>query len=134
MHELCGVRTGNYDIFQWKQAMFGERLRKKFCKQIEIWHLLRDITLWTIWIERNDKVPNHEQWHKSKVKHRIWDEFIMCAKAAWKWVIKQIKISSFSTTALLQGFDKMWGARNILCRRNCLHAEWNWKQQCRKDV
>jgi hypothetical protein len=39
MHELCGVRIGNYDNFHWKQALFGERIRKKFCKQIIIWHL-----------------------------------------------------------------------------------------------
>jgi hypothetical protein len=108
--------------------MFGERIQKKFCKQIRIWHLLCDITLWTIWIKRNDKVFN-QQWHESKIKHRIWDELIMYAKVAWKWMIKQIKISSFSIVALLQGFDKTWGARNVHCRRNNLHIEWNWKQQ-----
>ena len=30
MHELCGVRTGNYDSFNWKQALFGERLLRKY--------------------------------------------------------------------------------------------------------
>ena len=61
MQELCGVRTGNYDCFNWKQAFFGERLPKKYGLKTKIWHLLRGITLWTIWIERNDKVFNHEQ-------------------------------------------------------------------------
>ena len=75
------------------------------------------------------KSSTTKQWHESKVKHRIWDELIMYAKAAWKQVIKQIKISSFSAMALLQGFDKMWGDRNILCRRKNLHIEWDWKQQ-----
>ena len=65
------------------------------------------------------------------VKHRIWDELIMYAKAALKRVIKLIKISGFSAMALLEGFDKTWGARNILCRRNNLQIEWNWKQQRR---
>jgi hypothetical protein len=46
----------------------------------QIWHLLRGITLWTIWIERNDRVFNQEQWHVSRVKHRIWDELIIYAK------------------------------------------------------
>ena len=32
----------------------------------------------------------------------------MYAKAAWKQVIKQIKISSFSALALIKGFDKTW--------------------------
>lgn len=62
VHKLCGVRTGNYNNFNWKQALFGERIPKKFGKMIKIWHLLRGITLWTTWIECNDKVFNHEQW------------------------------------------------------------------------
>ena len=43
MHELCRVRSGNYDCFNWKQALFGERIPKKYGKAIKIWHLLRDI-------------------------------------------------------------------------------------------
>jgi hypothetical protein len=71
----------------------------------------------------------HEQWHVSKVKHRIWDELIIYAKAAWNRVVKQIKISSFSAEAMLKGFDRTWGARSDLCRRNNLHIEWNWRKQ-----
>ena len=128
MQELCGVRTGNYDCFNWKQALFGERLPKKYGPKIKIWHLLRGITLWAIWIERNDRVFNHEQWHETRLKHHVWDELILYAKTAWEWVLKNIKISAFSALALLQGFDKTWGARNVLCRRNNLHIEWNWKK------
>jgi hypothetical protein len=83
MHELCRVRIGNYDNFHSKQAIYGEMVRRKFCKQNKIWHLLRGIALWTIMIERNDKVFNLEEWHESKVKHRIWDELIMYAKATY---------------------------------------------------
>ena len=56
-----GVRTGNYDCFNWKQALFGEWIPKKYSKKISILNLLRGITLWTIWIERYDKVFNQEQ-------------------------------------------------------------------------
>lgn len=58
------------------------------------------ITLWTIWIERTDKVFSNTQWHESKVKQRIWDELIIYAKVAWNRVIEQIKISSFSLAAM----------------------------------
>jgi hypothetical protein len=51
-------------------------------------------------------VFNREQWHKSTVKHSIWDELIIYAKEAWNRVIEQIKISNFSTATMLQGFDK----------------------------
>jgi hypothetical protein len=129
MHELCGVRTGNYDCFNWKQALFGERIPKKYSKKIPIWHLIRGITLWTIWIERNDKVFNQEQWHLSKVKHKIWDELIIYAQVAWKRVLEQVKKKSYLTETLVHGFDKTWGDRQVLCRRHDLHITWNWKRQ-----
>ena len=109
MQELCGVRSGNLDCFNWKQALFGERIPKKYGPKSKIWHLLRGITLWTIWIERNDKVFNQEQWHETRVKHRIWDELILYAKSAWERVLKQIKISKFSMAGLLQSFDQYLG-------------------------
>ena len=127
MHELCGVKTGNYDCFNWKQAMFGERIPKRYGQKIKIWHLLRGITLWTIWIERNDKVFNHEHWHESKVKRLVWDGLIIYARAAWNRVLGIIKTNDFAKVAMLQGFDKTWGAREVLCRRRNLHIEWNWK-------
>ena len=99
----------------------------KYGPKSKIWHLLRSITLWTIWIEHNDKIFNHEQWHETRVKHRIWDELILYAKSAWERVLKQIKISKFLMVGLLQSFDQTWGARNVLCRRHNLHVEWNWK-------
>ena len=130
MQKLCGVRSGNLDCFNWKQTIFRERIPRKYGSKVKIWHLLKGITLWTIWIERNDKVFNQVEWHISKVKHRIWDELIIYAKAAWKRVVEQIRISRFSAMALLQGFDKSWGARSVLCRRHNMHIEWNWKRQC----
>jgi hypothetical protein len=57
-----------------------------------------------------------------------WDELIMYAKTAWERVLKQIKISKFSAVSMLQGFDKTWGAKNVLCRRHNLHIEWNLKK------
>ena len=101
-----GLELATMIAFTKNNLLFGERILKKFYKKIKIWHLLRSITLWTMWIERNDKVFNHEQWHESKVKHRIWDELIMYVKAAWERIIKHIKISSFSTMAMLHGFDQ----------------------------
>ena len=79
----------------------------------KFWHLLRGLTLWTIWIEFNDKVFNHEQWHEFKVKHKIWDELLIYAKAAWEHVLNQIKISVFFAVAMLQGFDRTCGVLGI---------------------
>ena len=30
--------------------------------------------------------------------------------------------------AILLGFDQIWWARNVLCRRHNLHIEWNWRR------
>ncbi len=84
--------------------------------------------VWTIWIEHNDKVFNHEQWHETKVKHQIWEEIIYYAMAAWKLILEDIKVCRFLEVAILLGFDKIWGARNVLCRCHNLHIEWNWKR------
>ena len=65
----------------------------------------------------------------NKVKHRIWKETIYYAIAAWKRDLEDIKDNNFSAVAILLGFDKIWGARNVLCRRYNLHIEWNWRKQ-----
>ena len=74
---------------------------------------------------------NQAQWHESKIKHYILDELIIYAKSAWKRAMTQIKNSSFYAMAMLQGVDKTWGARNVLCRRHNLHIELNWKRKHR---
>jgi hypothetical protein len=68
---------------------------KKVCQKKMIWHLLQGITLWTIWIERNDQVFNQEHWHESNLKHLIWDELIMHSIVAWARVVKFVEIGSF---------------------------------------
>ena len=103
--------------------------QKIYSKKMPNWHLLRCITLWSIWIERNDKVFNQEQWHISKVKHKIWDELIIYAQVAWKRVLEQINKCRISAATLVQGFDKSWGDRQVLCRRHDMHIMWNWKGQ-----
>lgn len=41
MHELCEVRSENYNTLNWKQAIFGEIIPKRYGKIIMIWHFLR---------------------------------------------------------------------------------------------
>lgn len=74
-HMNSGVWMGNYDSYHQKQAPFGKRILK-FAQKIKNWHLLRGSILWTIWIEHNDKLFHHEQWHESKMKDLIWDDLI----------------------------------------------------------
>ena len=55
---------------------------------------------------------------------------IMCTLVATGVIPWSLECSSFSVAAMLQGFDQMWDARSILCRRNDLNIAWNWKRQC----
>jgi hypothetical protein len=73
------------------KASLGKRPLRS-CQNIKIWHLLCGITLWTIWIECNDRVSNQKQWHESKVKHLIWDDLIMYAKVAWERVVNLLRL------------------------------------------
>ena len=118
-----GLELAIMIVLTENKLFLGKGFVRSTVKISKHFHLLRGITLWTIWIECNNKVFNYEHWHESKVTHRIWDELIVYAKATWDRVIKQIKISSSSTVAMLRGFDKTWGAKNVLCRRNNLHIE-----------
>ena len=117
-----GLELATMIVLSKSKLCLGKGLLRNLAKISKFGHLLHGITFWTIWFECNNKVFNHEHWHESKVKHRIWDVLINYAQVAWERVIKQIKINSFSTVAMLQGFDQMWGARNALCRRNDLHV------------
>ena len=81
-----------------------DKIPKMFGQKTKIWHFLCGITLWMIWIERNDRVFDQEQWHDSKVKHIIWGDLIMYAKVLWTRVIKYVKTSVFLLEANLKSF------------------------------
>ena len=67
MHEPHGIRTGNYDSFHLKQALFGEKTPKKFVKKIKIWHPRHSNPFWTIWIDHNDKMFSNT--NQSEIPH-----------------------------------------------------------------
>lgn len=89
---------------------------------MKIWHLLRNITLMTIGIERKDWIFNHKLWHDSKVKHIIWNDIILYPKVTWERVVKNVKISAFSTIVLAQSFDGIWSLGTVLCRHDNLKS------------
>jgi hypothetical protein len=92
MHGLCGLRTGKYDSFNWKQALVRESIPKKFVKKVKIWHLLQGITLC---IEHHDRCSTmNPKWHESKVNHLIWDVFIMHAKWLGRGLLSWLRLLS----------------------------------------
>jgi hypothetical protein len=61
LFELNNAQHYPFHDFDWQNGIFGHGIWKKYKTWFGIWHLLRGIAMWTIWIEHNDMVSNHEQ-------------------------------------------------------------------------
>jgi hypothetical protein len=81
MHEMCGVKTDNYDKFHWKQAMFAKGIIITFANNLKFGTSFVASLCGSFGSNVMTKSSTTKQWHESKVKHRIWDELIMYAKA-----------------------------------------------------
>ena len=80
------------------------------------------MTLWTVWVEHNGRVFNHEFCHELKVKFLVMDTAVASAR-----LVKHVKNDSFSAKVILNGFNDTWGARIILCTRKRMKFKWNWE-------
>lgn len=87
------------------------------------------LTLWMIWIDAMTFFLTKS--NEFKVKYLTWNDLIMFAKVVLGRVVKYVKTSTFLAKALLEGFDQIWGARSVPCRRVNMEITWNWKRQCR---
>ena len=71
--------------FHWHHGIFGKSIMATLSKYSTIWLLLRGITLWTIWIERNDLTfNNYSRWDASKVKQTILQGLLDYARITWE--------------------------------------------------
>jgi hypothetical protein len=67
---VIGLST--LDSFASHHALFAQRMPSRFQDQGTIWVYLRSITLWTLWVARNDTVFNQQESHRAKVEGAIW--------------------------------------------------------------
>lgn len=63
-------------------CLFGDKLKGGLKHSSPIWHLLRGIVIWTIWIKRNDSVFNQKQWPPHKAESRVWVHLMEYARTA----------------------------------------------------
>jgi len=75
----------------WKQCVFVAKSPRQVQHVENIWSLLKGITLWTFYIERNDLVFNNERWNVFKIHKVIWDALLDYGKATWNKCMKLIK-------------------------------------------
>ena len=89
--------------------LFEESIRNKFVKWIKIWHLIWGITLWKIWIERNDRVVNQRSiaWVQDEITQVEWMHCV-CHDRVGEG-LKYFRTSPFSTEVLLERFRQSMG-------------------------
>lgn len=62
----------------WAHCVFARRLPRHFGTFNVIWTLLRGLTLWEIWLERNDRVFNNNARPIDYLLNRIWQGLLNC--------------------------------------------------------
>jgi hypothetical protein len=62
--------------------LFGDKLKGRLKHSSPIWHFLRGILIWTIWIKTNDLVFNQKQWPSHKADSRVWVLLMEYARTA----------------------------------------------------
>jgi hypothetical protein len=128
---LLSLLTEEPDVGQdidWQQALFAAAPSKFSQRVTRLWVLLRGLTLWAIWITRNQVVFSRVQWHLNQVRQMIWKGLGEYARATWHKCRLSISQDPESTSKALAKFDAHWGHFPALCHRNNLHISWH--RQC----
>ena len=55
-------QKGPWRPLDWQHKNVGKKILTSFSKTFRVWLLLTSITLWTIWIKRNDFTFNNTRW------------------------------------------------------------------------
>jgi hypothetical protein len=117
-----GART--WSMPNWKQSLFSARPPRRFSKTLRFWELLRGITIWTIWLARNDKVFNHEDWAQERVEQTIWNSLVDYGRSAWVNTVTRLTKDPTSRGKALEKFDHNWGKYPIICSREGMKVTW----------
>jgi hypothetical protein len=121
------VVPGPWEPPDWKQALFAQEPPWKFQKVARLWLLLREVTMWSVWISRNNFVFNQSRWNHQHVTNLIWRGIGEYAHAAWSKSLRKIAKAPESSKKVLARFDAHWGMANLLCSREDQRIAWHWQ-------
>lgn len=62
---------------------FSDYIPRKFNPVKRVWMELRTVVMWTLWIERNDKVFNNCAWTNEKLFQTVWTDIIDYGRVEW---------------------------------------------------
>lgn len=98
----------------------------RFNPVIHIWQSLRGVTIWVIWIPRNAKACNSEQWTEDRIKELIWQGILLgYSKIAWANTVKGLERDDKGHSQ--SGFDVIWARRKIICSREDRKVTWQFR-------
>lgn len=92
-----------------KHNIFTIKELRKFKRVKGLWSLLKGITLWVLWIERNDLVFNGEWWHVQKIHNLIWKSLFEYGRVDWERCVVKIKKFPNVEHKKLMAFDNVHG-------------------------
>lgn len=90
-----------------------------------LWHLLRGVTLWIIWVESSDLTFTHQKRGINKAQQIIWQGLLEYAKHAGDITHEDANVAIVYDTAS-ENYDKIWGGSEPLCHKdNTRMMHWN---------
>jgi hypothetical protein len=104
----------------WFQFIFASSIPRCFVLVGRTWSLIRGITLWCIWIERNLTIFNQGRWRSTYTCTLIWKGLMEYTKTAFKRITKEPAF----TDKMLKKFNANWGRFKQLCIRSGRSMTW----------
>lgn len=80
----------------------------RLVNSLRIWLVLRGISLWTIWVERNNFTFKITRWDVEKTQKIIWQRLLEYSKLAWNIACKDVGMAAIYDDAL-RSYDKVVG-------------------------
>jgi hypothetical protein len=92
--------------FDLQHALFANQLPARFLPVFRIWICIRSVTLWTLWIARNDLVL--ARWSRAKIKGTMWTSLRDYGRASWKRLQSRKFKNAVAKQAAFDQFYAIW--------------------------
>jgi hypothetical protein len=120
---LDAVQMSN-DVLTWEHAIFSTRSLQSFQGIGKFWSLLWGVTLWILWIARNDLVFNNCRWSQVKIEQNIWNGLINYGRGDWVKTVAHITKNPSVIEATLARFDESWDSHEAIYNQQGMKVKW----------
>jgi len=88
-------------------CIFGKKIPLAFSKISRIWLLLQGMTLWTIWVERNDRIFINSRWEEKKMQESIVQSILEYVRIDWDIARKDVEKATMHNVPI-DKYNKVW--------------------------